>query len=474
MSSSSASPSSSPLDIEGSRSDLPTFSAAARVLIVDDDPMVRDGLRDILGRAGYTVTTAKDGKEALDRLEDEAPDLLLLDLKLPRLSGMDVLREIRDTHPEIPVVIVSGKGSIADAVEAIKEGAYDFLEKPVGGRGTLVTVNNALEAARLRRQRDRLLKEVKGRYEMVGSSEPMQRIYDRIDKAAQTSSTVLVTGESGTGKEMVARAIHHNSDREAGPFVTVNCAAIPPDLIESELFGHEEGAFTGAKGQRKGKFEQAGGGTLFLDEIADMSQSVQSKVLRAIEREEVHRVGGQEPIDVDNRMIAATNRDLKVAVEEGRFREDLYYRLNVIRIEVPPLRDRRGDIPELAEHFLTTISAENDQERKRLNAGAIQELVRYDWPGNVRELRNVIEQLLVLSEGSEIGAGAIQDAIGDLREAPATADAGLEAAREQFEKVYIRQALREHEGHIQNTASALGVDRSTLWRKMEKYGLQAD
>jgi two-component system nitrogen regulation response regulator NtrX len=455
-------------------SNLPAPREAARVLVVDDDRMVRDGLRDILGRAGYTVETAKDGKTALDKIADHPPDLLFLDLKLPRAGGLEILNETQDSYPEIPVVIISGKGSVSDVVEAVKGGAHDFLEKPIDAQHTLVTAANAMEAARLRRQRDRLLKEVRDRYKMIGSSESMQQVYDQIDKAARATSTVLITGESGTGKEMVARAIHLNSSEAGGPLVTVNCAAIPPDLIESELFGHKEGAFTGAKADREGKFQQADGGTLLLDEVADMSLKAQSKTLRALDQKKVQPVGSSKPVDVDVRLIAATNRDLETAIDEGTFREDLYFRLDVIRIEMPPLRARRDDIPDLAEHFVKTISAENDLERRRLSSGAMQELMGYDWPGNVRELRNVIEQLVVLSEGPEIGAGAVQDALGGQADAPTEVGSGLDEARKQFERVYIQQALREHEGQIQKAADALEIDRSTLWRKINEHDLEAD
>jgi len=449
--------------------------------IVDDDRPVREGLRETFENEGYSTLIAKDGKEALDRVEEEPVDLMLLDLKMPRLSGMEVLREMADTHAKIPVVIVSGQGTIQKAVEATKLGAYDFLEKPVEPRRAKVTVENALEQARLRRERKQLLKQVRERYEMVGSSEPMRRVYERIDRAARAKAKVLITGENGTGKEMVARAIHRNSERASGPFVTVNCAAIPPDLIESELFGHEEGAFTGAKGRREGKFEQASGGTLFLDEIGDMSLDVQAKTLRAIEREEVQRVGGSETVEVDARIIAATNQALDAAIEEGDFREDLYYRLNVVEIEVPPLRERRDDIPALAEHFLGQFSEEHSVERRGLSDGAVQELMRYDWPGNVRELRNAIEQLVVLGgageDKSEIGAKAVRQALGtgeDSSGSPAAGATDLRRAQGQFERAHIQRVLSEHEGSLKKTAEALGIDRSTLWRKMERHDLEAE
>ncbi|MFB6232131.1 MAG: sigma-54-dependent transcriptional regulator [Salinibacter sp.] len=445
--------------------------------IVDDDRHVREGLRETFEHNGYSTLEAKDGKEALAQIEEEPVDLVLLDLKLPRLSGMEVLREMAETHAEIPVIIVSGQGTIQKAVEATKLGAYDFLEKPVEPRRAKVTVENALEQARLRREREQLLEQVRERYEMVGSSEPMQRVYDRIERAAQAKAKVLITGENGTGKEMVARAIHRNSERASGPFVTVNCAAIPPDLIESELFGHEEGAFTGAKERREGTFEQADGGTLFLDEIGDMSLDVQAKTLRAIEREEVQRVGGGETIDVDVRIIAATNQDLGAAIEAGGFREDLYYRLDVVSIEVPPLRERRDDIPALAKRFLQQFSEEHSVERPLLGDAAAQELMRYDWPGNVRELRNAIEQLVVLHGASEIGAEAVRRALGigeDSPDAPARGASDLRRAKGQFERAHIQRTLNEHDGSLKKTAEALGIDRSTLWRKMEQHGLETE
>jgi len=452
-----------------------------RVLVVDDDRHVREGLRDILEHDGYLVEEAGDGKTALQRIRSGSVDLTLLDLKLPRAGGMEVLCEAHDAAPGMPIVIISGKGSITDAVQAIKLGAYDYLEKPVEAQRALVTAENALEHARVRRERDRLLEETRECYEMVGSSAPMQRVYDRIDKAARVKSTVLITGESGTGKERVARAIHHNSDQAGGPFVTVNCAALPPDLIESELFGHAKGAFTGAKEAHAGKFEQAGGGTLFLDEIGDMSLNAQSKVLRALEQEQVQRVGGTGPTPVDVRLIAATNQDLETAIEAGSFREDLYYRLDVISLEVPPLRARREDIPELAAHFLEDLGEETGQGRPTLTPEAVQVLMRHDWPGNVRELRNAVEQLVVFGEGDEIGPGIAQEALGKSPETAgrqtaagtSTNDTDLETARSRFENAYIQQALREHEGNVQDTADALQIDRSTLWRKMKKYGIES-
>jgi two-component system nitrogen regulation response regulator NtrX len=332
-------------------------------------------------------------------------------------------------------------------------------------------VRNALEKARLERQRDRLLDQTREQYRMVGTSEPMQRVYDRIDKAAASDCRVLITGESGTGKELVARAIHHNSDRAGAPFVTVNCAALPEDLIESELFGHAEGAFTGARGEHTGTFAQADGGTLFLDEVADMSLAAQAKTLRAIETGTIQPIGSEATVEVDTRILAATNADLQAAIDEDAFREDLYYRLNVLVIDVPPLRERRDDIPDLAAHFLS--EAAGDEPPPELGEDAIAVLMSHHWPGNVRELENVIERLVVLSDDAAVGAGAVQDALnGPEREAPSE-DIDLRAARDRFEAAYIRQALRTHDGAIQATADALGIDRSSLWRKMEEYEIEA-
>jgi DNA-binding NtrC family response regulator len=447
------------------------------VLVVDDDRHIRAGMRDILEHGGYAVLEASDGKTALHQIEQEPVDIVLLDLQLPRIGGMEVLHQVAADHPALPVVIISGKGTIQSAVEATKLGAYDFLEKPVDAQRALVTVRNALEKSRLQRQRDRLLDEARDRYRMVGSSAPMQRIYTLIDKAAATNSKVLITGENGTGKELVARAIHHNSDRAGEPFVTVNCAAIPESLIESELFGHEGGAFTGAEGPRKGTFEQADGGTLFLDEIGDMSLAAQAKTLRALQDGVIHRIGSEQTRAVDVRVIAATNKDLSAEIESGDFREDLYWRLNVVAIHVPPLRARRDDIPDLARHFLDLFSAENGFPPRELSSGALVALMNRDWPGNIRELRNLVERLVVLTDGATIDAPTIRQMTEGRPVLPgseAAQDTDLRAARERFERMFIAQALRDNDGVITQTAEALGIDRSYLWKKMKQYDIEAD
>lgn len=451
----------------------PNTPLDAHILVVDDDPHVRAGLSDILEHTGYAVLEAEDGKTALGRIGTESIDLVLLDLQLPRVGGMDVLREVTAEHPSLPVVIISGKGTIQTAVKATKLGAYDFLEKPVDAQRTLLTVRNALEKAQLQRQRDRLLNEAQARYRMIGSSDPVQRVYTLIDKAAATNSKVLITGENGTGKELVARAIHHNSARAGEPFVTVNCAAIPESLIESELFGHEKGAFTGADGARKGKFEQADGGTLFLDEVADMSLMTQAKTLRVLQEGRIQRVGGESVKQVDVRIIAATNKDLRGEIEDGNFRQDLYYRLNIIAIHVPPLRERRDDIPDLVNHFLSHFSAEIGMPERSITSGAMVELMSRDWPGNIRELRNVVERLVALSDRPVIGGEAVRTALsGPRTHDDAAPSADLRSARERFECAFIRQSLAQHGGVIQDTANALGIDRSHLWKKMKQYGIE--
>lgn len=447
-----------------------TYLQNSTILIVDDDPYVREGLCDILEYEQYNTIEAGDGKTALDAIAQESINLILLDLEMPRVAGMDVLRHTMDKYPEIPVVIISGKGTIRQAVEATKLGAYDFLEKPVDAQRTLLTVRNALEKATLQRQRNRFLDEARQRYQMVGSSLAMQRIYRLIDKAAAVSSRVLLLGESGTGKELIARAIHHNSPRAPGPFVAVNCAAIPEDLIESTLFGHERGAFTGAHAHKMGKFEQADGGTLFLDEIGDMSLMTQTKTLRVLEESRIERVGGTKVIPVNVRVIAATNKDLEAELEAGNFREDLFYRLNVITLRVPPLRERRDDIVNLVNHFLELYSLENELPAKKLEVSALTILTEYEWPGNIRQLRNVVERLMALSEGEVITARDVAGALNRLQEMPTpTQTPNLREAREQFERDYILKALINTSWEIKEAAMALGIDRSHLWKKMQRY-----
>lgn len=445
----------------------------ATILIVDDDLYVRESLREILHQNGYLIEEACDGKIALDALAQQSFDLMLLDLDLPRVNGMEVLRRVAADFPQTGVVIISGKGTIQLAVEATKLGAYDFLEKPLEAQRTLLTVKNAAEKLMLIRQRNRLVDEAQQRYQMVGTGLAMQRIYHLIDKAAISQSKVLIMGENGTGKEMIARAIHHNSSRRSEPFVTVNCAAIPENLIESELFGHQKGAFTSAYTSHRGKFEQADRGTLFLDEIGDASPLLQAKILRVIEAGVIDRVGGENPIPIDIQIIAATNRNILEKIIDGSFREDLYYRLNVITIEVPPLRERLEDIPLLVEFFMKHCSEEKRLPLKKLERGVMNIFLAHDWPGNVRELRNTVERMIVLSDSDTITIHEANQALRKSVAGPSNSPIStLHAAREQFEREFILKALISNNWKIVETANTLGIERSHLWKKMKLYGIE--
>ena len=443
------------------------------VLIVDDDPFVRESLRDLLEHDGVVALEAGDGKTALDILAQDPIDLLMLDLALPRVSGMSVLRELRARHLELPVVIISGQGSIPVAVATMKEGARDFIEKPFDAQQTLAIVRGALAEVARRRARRRTLDEAAARFGMWGVSAGMQRVYERIDRAAPTSVKVLVTGESGVGKEMVARAIHQLSPRAAGPFVAVNCAAIPENLIESELFGHVGGAFTGATADRRGSFEQADRGTLFLDEIGDMSLMTQAKILRALEHGEVRPVGGERTIRLDIRLIAATHRSLDREVQEGNFREDLFFRIGVITVRVPALRERPDDIEPLIAHFVAQCRAQHRVGPAEVSPAALRVLMEYDWPGNVRELRNVVERMVLFPDGATVTARDAREAIAGAPHGPSSdpSPTGLRAAREAFERDFISASLTAHEWRIRETADALGINRSHLWKKMRRLGI---
>lgn len=371
----------------------------SHLLVVDDERAIRDTLIDILEGEGYRVTVAADGKEAVQQLKDGVFDTMLCDIKMPGMDGIEVLDFSVKHQPDMPVVMVSGHGTIETAVDALKRGAYDYIEKPLDLNRLLVSIRNALDRSSLIEETRVLRKHVESKYEMVGNSPAMQSIRSVVERVAPTTARVLITGENGTGKELVARALHQLSEVSSAPFVEVNCAAIPSELIESELFGHEKGAFTSAIKQRLGKFELANGGTLFLDEIGDMSLSAQSKVLRALQENKITRVGGEKEIEVSPRVIAATNKDLRSEIEAGRFREDLYHRLSVILIEVPPLRERVEDIPVLVESFLTEICAQNGIAKRSITPGALSTLATYPWKGNIRELRNVVERLVIMTDG---------------------------------------------------------------------------
>lgn len=377
----------------------------AHILIVDDERSIRNTLREILEFEKFTVDEAEDGPSGLKKIKENAYDVVLCDIKMPIMDGMEVLEKALEAGVETPIVMISGHGNIETAVEAIKKGAYDFIEKPLDLNRTLVTLRNALDRSSLEAETRTLKKKInliKGS-DIIGESEAVMKIKEMIAKVAPSDARVLITGPNGSGKELVARQIHENSSRSKQPFIEVNCAAIPSELIESELFGHEKGAFTSAIKQRKGRFEQANGGTLFLDEIGDMSASAQAKVLRALQENKITRVGGEKPIKVDVRVVAATNKDLKKEIAEGHFREDLYHRISVILIPVPSLNERESDIPLLADHFMASLSQAEGQAMKKLDEGAYEALKQLNWTGNIRELRNIIERLIILCDGTITG-----------------------------------------------------------------------
>jgi two-component system nitrogen regulation response regulator NtrX len=442
-----------------------------KILIIDDESGIRSTLSSILEDEGHRTTTCESGEEGIAVFAREEFDLILLDLWLPGMDGLAVLERLRSAGAP-PVIVISGHGSIDSAVKATRLGAYDFLEKPLSLERVLLTVNHALSDRRLREQVRDLRRHLALEELLIGESDAMKKLEQQIRSAAPAATRVLITGENGSGKEIVARTLHRLSPRAEQPFIDVNCAAIPNELIESELFGHRKGAFTGAIDERKGKFELADGGTLFLDEVGDMRLEAQAKVLRVLQEQTFQRVGGQQTIKVDVRVLAATNKSLEEEIAGGNFRSDLYYRLNVIPIEVPPLRARGNDIVLLAEHFLRRFAAETGQPKKKLSAGAAAKLRAYHWPGNVRELRNVAERLAILLPGDTIEAEDIQLGGGRVESTPIGADLPLKEAREQFEKQYILDRLREFAGNVSRTAESLGVERSNLYRKMDAYGIR--
>ena len=445
------------------------------VLIVDDEESIRRSLAGLLADEGYETAAACDGEAALEwlRAAEEDPGAVLLDIAMPGRDGMAVLEELRDGWPGLPVVMMSGHGTIETAVRATRLGAFDFIEKPLSADKILLTLEHALERSRLESENRQLRAQALRAHEILGNSEPVQRLKRQIAQAAPTHGWVLISGENGTGKELVARQIHLLSKRSDRPFVEVNCAAIPEELIESELFGHEKGAFTGAIARKRGRFEVAHTGTIFLDEIADMSLKTQAKVLRVLQESKFERVGGTETIEVDVRVIAATNKDLVAEIAAGAFREDLYYRLAVIPLEVSPLRERREDIPALAEHFAAQFSADSGKAPKRFTPKAMALLQSYAWPGNVRELRNLVERLVLMTPGSTIKPAELPDTIrfGD-RVAPA--DSTLDAARKAFEREFLVARLRDNQWNISRTAEAVGLARESLSRKIRHLGIEME
>ncbi|HEY6362636.1 MAG TPA: sigma-54 dependent transcriptional regulator [Vicinamibacterales bacterium] len=464
-----------------------------RILVVDDEAAIRDSLRMILEYEDYEFVGAGNGPDALAQVQRDRPDLVLLDIKMPGMDGMEVLRKLHALDETLPVVMISGHGTTATAVEAIRSGATDFLDKPLSSERVIVTVGNVLQQSELRSENRDLKLAMESKYELVGESPALRGVLEAVKRAAPTNATVLLLGESGVGKELVARTIHRNSSRAGQRFIQVNCAAIPEELIESELFGHEKGSFTGATEKQIGKFEQADRGTIFLDEVGDMSPKTQAKVLRVLQEQEVERLGSARTIKVDVRVIAATNKDLEQAIQRGEFREDLYFRLNVIPIVVPPLRARPEDIPQLVQHFAKRMSDEHNLKPKRFDPRAMEALQRHRWRGNIRELRNTIERLMIMTPGdavrvedlpAEIRSGApsaevaasIQAAsVGAGGSASATPPAGtLREFKDAAERAYLVQKLRENNWNISRTAELIDTPRSNLYKKLEQYGIKQE
>jgi two-component system nitrogen regulation response regulator NtrX len=446
------------------------------ILIVDDEPGVRSALTGVLRDEGYVVESVSTGEMCLDRVTRAPFDLIVLDVWLPGMDGLATLARLRERQVDSQVVLISGHGNIESAVRAIKMGAFDFVEKPLSLEKTVLVVRNALRQRRLEAENRALRARVDRTETMVGESPLMRQLREQVAMAAPTNGRVLVYGENGTGKELVARTIHALSRRRHAAFVEVNCAAIPEELIESELFGHVRGAFTGAVADRRGKFEAADGGTIFLDEIGDMSMKTQAKVLRVLQEQTMEPVGGTNRIKVDARVLAATNKDLQAEIRASRFREDLYFRLNVIPIFVPPLRDRPEDIPLLANHFMAELAREYGRRIKTFEPNAIAALQRHPWPGNVRELRNVVERLMIMVPGDSISAGDLGFPDRDDLEQPVATSVSadrltLHEARDRFERDLILKTLAEQQGNMSRTAEVLGVERSNLYRKMRAFGI---
>ena len=451
---------------------------AESICIVDDEPSILNTLSSILEDEGYQVSCAKNGVEALKLIRSETPDLVLLDIWMPEIDGLEILKRVRQQFPNLLVVIMSGHGSIETAVKSTKLGAYDYLEKPLDLEKVTILVRNALHQRKLEEENLNLRIQVERRFELVGSSPSMQKLRELITMAAPTNSRVLISGANGTGKELVARAIHLQSPRHSRPFVEVNCAAIPETLIESELFGHERGAFSGATSMKRGKFEVADGGTLFLDEIGDMSLSTQAKVLRVLQEQQFTRVGGTKLLNVQVRVLAASNKELSQEIEKGNFREDLYYRLNVLPIMVPTLRERREDIPDLAKHFLRLHAEEQGVKPKDPTKGALEALQQHDWPGNIRELRNLIERLLIMVPRPVIDVPDVdmfmqgRSAGSNQSYSPDRLFPSLRDARNAFERDYITNKLRENNWNVSKTADDLKIERSHLHRKIKLLNVE--
>jgi two-component system, NtrC family, nitrogen regulation response regulator NtrX len=453
----------------------------SRVLVIDDEVAIRDSLRMTLEYEGYEFVGAATGQEGLALVERETPDLVVLDVKMPGMDGLEVLDRLRSKGETVPVLVISGHGTISTAVEAVKKGAFDFIEKPFSSEKVLVSLRNALDSRRLRDENRSLKKAIEVRHQMIGESAALKHVMEAVARAAPTNATVLIHGESGVGKELVARTIHRNSLRGRERFVQVNCAAIPEELIESELFGHEKGSFTGATEKQVGKFEQADRGTIFLDEVGDMSPKTQAKVLRVLQEGEVERLGSARTNKVDVRVIAATNKNLEEEIEKGRFREDLYFRLAVIPIQVPPLKDRPEDIPLLVRHYLDYFARENNLRSKRISQSALEALQRYRWKGNIRELRNTVERLMIMTAGETIEFSDLPEIVrssGNARSALPDVEAGKAGTLREFkdstERAYLVAKLRENGWNISKTAEVIDTPRSNLYKKLEQYQISQE
>ncbi|HVG55037.1 MAG TPA: sigma-54 dependent transcriptional regulator [Vicinamibacterales bacterium] len=470
-----------------------------RILVIDDEGAIRDSLRMILEYEDYQFAGAATGQEGISAVQRERPDLVLLDIKMPGMDGLEVLRKLHAFDETLPVVMISGHGTTATAVEAIRSGAVDFLDKPLSSERVIVTLQNALRQSELRTENRELKLAMESKYEIVGHSPGLRTVLEAVQRAAPTNATVMLLGESGVGKELVARTIHRNSPRASQRFVQVNCAAIPEELIESELFGHEKGSFTGATEKQIGKFEQADRGTIFLDEVGDMSPKTQAKVLRVLQEQEVERLGSARTIKVDVRVIAATNKDLEEAIQRGEFREDLFFRLNVIPIVVPPLRERRDDIPQLVQHFAKLTGDEHNLKPKRFEAAAMEAMQRHRWRGNIRELRNTVERVMIMSPADVVRFDDLPGEIrgGDSRSVAAAPDATrppstavpqpppstgsttppagtLREFKDAAERAYLVQKLRENNWNISKTAEVIDTPRSNLYKKLEQYGIKQE
>jgi len=443
------------------------------ILIVDDETSICQSLKAILSDEGYQVLVAENGEDAIKIVDDEMPQLVLLDIWLPGMDGLETLKAIKAAHPHVFVIMMSGHGTIETAVKATKLGAFDFIEKPLSLDKVIIMVNNALNVVRLEEENVLLKQKVSHQYELTGNSQEIRELKEMINIVAPTNAWILIMGENGTGKELVARSIHHLSRRAHKPIVEVNCAAIPEELIESELFGHEKGSFTGATEKKRGKFDLAHEGTIFLDEVADMSLKAQAKILRILQEKKFERVGGNKLIDMDVRVLAATNKDLEKEMEAGRFRQDLYYRLHVIPLRVPTLRERKEDIKPLTERFLLDFALKEGMPKKEITDSAIELLKKHYWPGNVRELKNIIERLIILTPGNEITVkdipplDIVSNADDGEEERPILAAAdSLKDAKMDFERQFILKKLEENEGNISKTAEAIGLERSNLHKKL--------